>query len=307
MATQRSTLAQFAASRGEPVIGAANKPIDLHDLKSAWFVEEGGLDVFLMEQGPDGPVSGAEHILRAAPGQLVFGFADPPAPLVPFGKGLPGSIFRRLDLSDFEDWDLDDEDELDEQVEHWVVAVAAAVASRIQPRPRATLLINAGEQANAPAGAVASTRPGAMLWTAVQPGSVLYLGTEDPPDDSSAYIPLTQDTWITVHDDTRLEGRATRDLRRQGSLLDALDAFQRLALATEYLNQRLLLADAVNAQTALATHRRSDEYNARRRLFGVLRPPRAISEADGSAGKVLSITSTIRPGLGLITTILVER
>ena len=270
----------MAASRGELVIGAGNKPIALNDSQAAWYVEEGGLDVFFMERGRNGPVSGAEHVLRAMPGQLVFGFGDGIVPLTPFGKGLPGSRFRRLQLSELAEQASGEE--LDWQVEQWVAAVGAAVASRIRPRPRATLLLDAQEQRTGSSGMVASTRPGVLLWAAAEPGSVLYLGTEAPADDSARYIPLSQDTWLTVHAETLLEVRATRELRQQGQLLGALEAFQQLALATEFLNQRLLLADAVNAQTALATHRRGDEYNARRSLFGVLRPADAISETAGS-------------------------
>ena len=285
MTIQRSTLADFAASHGELVLGAGNRPIDLNVANAAWYVEEGNLDVFLMELGRDGPVSGAKHLLRAGPGQLVFGFGEQPdslAPssLAPFGKGHPGSRFRRLDLSELEEHDGGEE--LDGQVERWVAAVGTAAASQIRPRPRATLLPDTEGHRNVPAGSVISTRPGVMLWAGIRPGSVLYLGTEEPSDDSTAPIPLTQDTWLTVHEETPLQGYTTRDLRQQGRLVEALAAFQRLALATEYLNQRLLLADEVNAQTALATHRRGDEYHARRNLFGVLRPPRAISEAAGS-------------------------
>ena len=278
MTLQASTLAQVAAANGEPILGAANKPVDLDDPDTVWYVEEGGLDVFLIEQGDGTPVAGARHMLRAGPGQLVFGFGQTSAPLTSFGKGLPGSRFRRLDLSALQ---AHETDELDGQVEHWVTAVAAAVSSRIQPWPKATLMLNTTGRWTVPEGGVVSARPGVVVWAGVDPGAVVYLGTEEPPDNSTAPIPITQDTWLTVHTETPLEAFATAELRRQGWLTDALGAFHRLIVQTEYLHQRLLLADAVNAQTALATHRRSDEHHARIGLFGVLSPSRAISEAAG--------------------------
>ena len=280
MAIETPTLAHYAAARGELIRGAGNRPIDLRGASAAWYVESGSLDVFLMEQGAEGPVSGAEHLLRAESGQLVFGFSDTIAPVSLFGKGQPGSRFRRLELSEIAEGDAGAE--LDGQVERWVTALGAAVAGRITPRPRPTLILDAAGQWQAPAGSVVSTRPGVLLWAALPPGSGLYLSTEEPAAGSLAPIPLTPDTWLAVHDDAPLEGYATGELRRQGRLVSALAAFQQLAIATEYLNQRLLLADAVNAQAALATHRRGDEYQARRSLFGVLRPPRAVAEAAGS-------------------------
>ena len=280
MTLQISTIAEVAVTNGELIVGAGNMPIPLDDSQAAWYVEEGRLDVFFMERDQDGPVSGAEHILRAETGQLVFGFGDTTAPLTPFGKGFPGSKFRRVKLADIEAHDFGDE--VDRQVEHWVTAVGATVASRVTPRPRSTMLLDAEGQRTVPAGSVVSTRPGTMFWATIRPEAVLYLGTEDIPYGSTAPIPVTQDTWITVHEQTPIEGIATRDLREQGRLFEALTAFQHLAIATEHLNQRLLLADAVNAQTALATHRRGDEFHARRTLFGVLQQPRAITEAAGS-------------------------
>ena len=280
MALQSTKLAEYAVSHGELVIGGSNKPLDLGDAESAWYVENGALDVFLMEQGEDGPVSGAAHILRADPGQLVFGFGDSKTPLIPTGKGLAGASFRRLHLSELVSH-VDGQD-LDEQVERWIAALGGSVASRIRPRPRTTLILETDNQPTAPAGTVVSTRPGAILWAAVQPESVLYLGTEEPPHGSTAPLPLTQDSWLTVHDETQVEALSTADLRRQGRLIEALAAFQSLAIATEYFNQRLLLADAVNAQTALATHRRGDEFDARQNLFRVLRPRRHGAEAAGT-------------------------
>ena len=45
----------------------------LDDPDVAWFVETGGLDIFLTEYRDGAPVSNAKHLLRAGPGRLVFG------------------------------------------------------------------------------------------------------------------------------------------------------------------------------------------------------------------------------------------
>ena len=284
MTLEGSTLAEFAAGHGELVMGAANKPIDLADPGAAWYVEVGGLDVFLIEQDSGEPVSSAEHVLRAGPGQLVFGFGETPAPLRPFGKGLPGSMFRRLSVADLAEWDGE---ELVRLVDQWVVAVGAAVGNRIQPRPKATDLLDTPElntptERSVAAGGVLSTRPGSVVWASIRSGSVLYLGMQEPPHDATTPIPIAQDTWLTVLSTADVEACTTGDLRRKGLLTAALAAFQELAVETEYLHQRLLLVDEINAQRALTTHRRGDEYHARRSLFGVLRPAHAMTEAAGS-------------------------
>ena len=69
-------LTELAVSLGEPFASAGNLPIYLDDPKVGWFVEQGALDVFLIECQDGQPVSSAKHLLRAGVGRLVFGMGE---------------------------------------------------------------------------------------------------------------------------------------------------------------------------------------------------------------------------------------
>ena len=202
---------------------------------------------------------------------------------VAVAKGLPGSKLRRVVLEELVQNGIGDE--LADQVDAWVSEFAATVAHQIEPRPRPDLLLDPAkpeEPLDADANSVVSTRPGGVLW-ALAGDSAEYLGTEALEKDGTGLIPLTSDTWLTLRSPARVTGISSRDLNGQGRLLQALDEFHRLATGAEQLNRLLSLADLANEQTARATHRRTDEQQARQSLFSVLGPPRPVALEGGSS------------------------
>ena len=96
--TANQDLRSLAVAFGETVDAAGNRPVDLSERDSAWFVEQGALDVFIMEHENGVPISTAKHILRANEGQLVFGVGDGGTSLTTFAKGLPKTRLRRIPL-----------------------------------------------------------------------------------------------------------------------------------------------------------------------------------------------------------------
>ncbi len=71
----RGRLAELAASLGEPS-GGGDALLRLAGEDVAWFVERGGVDVFLVEYRGGVVVSSFKHLLRAGPGRLVFGVGE---------------------------------------------------------------------------------------------------------------------------------------------------------------------------------------------------------------------------------------
>lgn len=259
----------MTAANGEPVIGAANLPIDLSDTSSAYLVEEGALDVFIVEQEHGVAVSGLQHLLRAGPGRLVFGAHAAGIPLAAIAKGLPGTRLRRLGLADVDAAGLGDD--LASHVDAWLTDVASAVASRIEPRPLPDLFVADGDNRTVDGTSVLSTRGGRVAWVSTgEPTALAYLGTESPPDGGTGFLPVTSDTWLTLHRQADLHAASSQELHRHGRLIDALDDFHHVALAAEHLNRVLLAADEVNARTARAVHRQRSATTARRRLHDVL-------------------------------------
>ena len=301
----QTRLGRLALSQGESTESAANQPIPLDDPSVAYLVLEGAIDVFLFEQ-EDGTVrSSAMHTLRAEAGQIIFGIGSHDTPLAAVGKGLPGSRLAKLGRSELTAPEL--ADELADQADRWVSAIGGAVASRIEPRPRPTLVVSPGdhvslsadadagaghENAEAPgdhvslsadANSVLATRAGAVVWIGTSQGAAAFLGTEEPSPGGTGLAPLSFDTWITLSEDAAIEVVSSRRLAEDGRLLRALDEFHRLAMGAEHLNRSLLLADVVNEQAAREALRRRDAEQAQAGLNRILARERVGADHDGSA------------------------
>ena len=272
-----SRIAEFAASRGEAVAASANRPVRLDDPETCWFVEEGSLDVFLMEYRDGEAASSPSHVLRVGRGRVAFGADTGEQGLSLFAKAIPGTSIRRVPVEGL--LACGDGDEAADQVDAWLTEFGAAVASRVEPRARPDLMLEAGMSQDAPEGSVLSARPGRVVW-AETAGAAAFLGTEETGGGGRA--PLTSNTWLTMHRGSKVAGISSRELNRQGRLLDGLSAFHRLALGAEALNRVLLLADAANEGVARATGRQVDETQARQQLFSILGARRSMVEAGGS-------------------------
>ncbi len=285
----------LAVSQGTPVASAANQPITLDDTSLAYFVVSGAVDVFLFEQVDGVTRSSARHMTRADAGQLIFGIGEHDAPLAAVCKGLPGAELVRLPCAALAARELSQE--LAEQVDRWINAIGGAIASRIEPRPRPTLVVELADAAQSdsatPAAAalpmsagaadVLSTRAGAVVWIRTTRGEPAFLGTEEPAADGGGLAPLSFDTWLTLSQDTELETVGSRELAASGALLSALGEFHALAISAEQLNRLLLQADVVNEQTAREALRRRDADQARDGLNRILDREPAAADQDGSA------------------------
>ena len=277
-------LAEAAVALGEPMPSAANLPVALDDPASCWFVEDGALDVFLVEYSDGAAASNARHMLRAAAGRLVFGMTGSDTSLAATAKGLPGTSLRRVRLADL----LSREDlaaELSSQADAWVSEFAAAVAAQIEPRSRPDLLVDVADPDSpiaAGTGSVVSARSGGVAWVAPADPAAAYLGTGARQDGGTGLIPLTSDTWLSLGGPETLQGVPTAQLCADGRLPAALSEFHRLALEAEQLNRLLLVADEINERTTRTAHRRLDHRRARLSLFNVM-GRRRVRHDDGSA------------------------
>ncbi len=276
-------LPQVAKAKGRAMTSAGNLPVRLDDPDAAWFVETGGLDVFLTEYWDGAPVSNAKHLLRAGPGRLVFGVGRGDGSLVATAKGLPDTNLRQLRLGDLAESDL--EMDLSVQLDAWVAEVGASVSRQIEPRPRIDLLLDPSAEQPAyaiDAGAVVSVRPGGVLWVRPEDPAAAYLGTETLGEDGE-WLPLTSDTWLSIGFTSSLTTLPTREMLAQGMLLPGLTEFHRLALGAEHFNRRVLVADVANEQVARTVHRRQDREEARQTLFNVMNRRNPVVDVGGSA------------------------
>ncbi|MDE2904602.1 MAG: ATP-binding cassette domain-containing protein [Acidobacteriota bacterium] len=269
---QQPSLAALAAETGVPVPCAGNLPLDMGDPRFAWYVDEGAVDLFLVEYRDGVEQSSPEHLLRADAGRLLPGVAPQQGEttLGLVAKGLPGTVLRRLPI---ESLGAIDDAELGAHVDDWITDVSATLYRDVAPASRADILITSEEAPAAGSGTIASRR--GVVWVSLGRGTGLFLDLIDPTEsvaDGAAApveIPLTPSTWLSLRSAVLLTSRTSEELAAEGLLLPALSGFHTVALDLERLNRGLAIVDQANLERARASNRRTDEDGARHRLFNL--------------------------------------
>ena len=286
------SLADFAVASGAPVPCAGNLPLDMGDPRFVWFVEKGAADVFLVERRNGTEQSAPQHLTRTAAGRLLPGVA-PQAGETTLGlmaKGLPGTVLRRLPADGLA---VVRHEDLAASVDAWIADVSAALSRDVMYRPPPDAFLETGQPPPA-AGSTFSVRRG-VAWaraSASSPGAGLFMGLidigADGPDDGDApkAIPLTSDSWLTLTPPHRLAAvLSSETMAGEGLLLPALANLHEVAFSLERLNRSLATVDEANLERARAASRRTDEEDARRRLFNLYGLPE--HEDDGGHGSAL--------------------
>ena len=262
-------LAELTVSLGDPTSGG-DALFRLADGDAAWFVERGGVDVFLVEYRDGTVVSSFKHLLRAGPGRLVFGVAEAGGreTLATVARALPGTALRRVRLNALLQHGAGND--VADRIDAWVAAFSAAVARDVELCPHPEKLLGRGQEVEVGSGCVLAADKGLVWATADATETVEFIGADQALPAGAVAIPLTLESWIRVDAPARFTGRSSRDLHAAERLLPALAEFHRLALDAERFNRRLALVDEANLQVSRARRRRDDASSARRALFGVL-------------------------------------
>jgi len=287
---ERCTLAQAATEWGTTVPCAGNLPVDIGDPEFAWFIESGAVDLFLVERQDGVEQSAPQHMLRARAGRLLPGTApqEDVTSLGVIAKGLPGTTLRRLPVSRLS---AIHSAELAEQVDAWLVDISGMLVRDITHHPRTDALLEAGEEPKTRHGTLA-VRRGVVWITELLPHTGLFMGLIDPaqgesePGGSGCALPLTPATWLSLTREVRVSTASSVELADRNLLLPAVTAFNHTAFSLERLNRQLAVVDQANLARARVLGRRSDEDDARRRLFdlyGVLDGDGGAEETDVSA------------------------
>ena len=272
-----TSIAELAALSGESVPCAGNLPVKLDDPDTVWFIDQGAVNLFLVEFRDGVEQAAPQHLLRRESGSLVPGVA-PDGPrdeddttLSLIAKGSPGTVLKRLPASVLADADPA---ELAEQTDTWLTAITDTLSRFASRLPRPTALARPG-LTRTPAPCTLSVQRG-VVWVSEPPrGTGLFMDLVDPADiveaggPREAVIPLTRTSWLILSDEATLSGSSTETLAKQGILLSALAWFHAIAFALERLNRRLAVVDDANLERVRTTSRRTVERAARQRLFNI--------------------------------------
>ena len=281
-----TSIANLAARSGTSVPCAGNRPVEPDDPESVWFIEQGSVNLFLVEFKDGVEQAAPQHLLRRESGWLLPGVApdeqdgDEGTTLSLVAKGLPGTVLRRLPASTLSEVDPAD---LAEQVDTWLTAITDTLSRFVGRIPRPTALAEPGSTLNLAPPCTLSVRRD-VVWVPQPPsGASAYMDIVDQGDlagidSGDAAIPLTRTSWLSLFDEATLEGKSTRTLAEEGSLLPALASFHAAAFTLERLNRRLAVVDEANLERARTMSRHTAEKVARQRLFNMYDLP-----VDGDA------------------------
>ncbi|MCY3620125.1 MAG: ATP-binding cassette domain-containing protein [Gammaproteobacteria bacterium] len=275
---QFTSLAELAAGSGTSVPCAGNLPVELDDPDSAWFIDQGAVNLFLVEFKDGVEQAPPRHLLRRESGWLLPGVAadeqdgDEGTTLSLVAKGLPGTLLRRLPASRLGEVDPA---ELAEQTDTWLTAITDALSRFVGRIPRPTALAEPGLTLDLAPPCTLSVRRGVVWVPQPPPGASTFMDIVDLAEQAEAgrggdaVIPLTRTSWLSVFDETTLSGKSTESLARESLLLPALAAFHGVAFTLERLNRRLAVVDEANLERARTMSRRAAEKVARQRLFNI--------------------------------------
>ncbi|MDE2913793.1 MAG: ATP-binding cassette domain-containing protein [Paracoccaceae bacterium] len=276
-----TALADLAANSGTSVPCAGNLPVKLDDPESVWFIDQGAVNLFLVESRDEVQLVTPHFLMRRESGWLLPGVvpdahdSDESTTLGLIAKGMPGTLLKRLPASSLSEIHPV---ELAEQIDTWLTAITDTLSRFASRIPRPTALAEPGlTQTVGPS--TLSVRRG-VVWISESPrGESLYMDIVDQSDAAEAagmheaMIPLTRTSWLKVFDETTVSGQSTEALARRGILLSALASFHAVALTLERLNRRLAVVDDTNLERARTKSRRMAERTARQRLFNMYDQP----------------------------------
>ena len=274
---EHPSIAELAARSGTSVPCAGNLPVRLDDPDSAWFIDRGAVNLFLVETRDGVEQAAPQHLMRRPSGRLLPGVApdrrdnDDDTTLSLIAKGSPGTLLKRLPASLLSEIHPA---ELAEQIDTWLTAMTDTLSRFADRLPRPTALAEPGlTQTLAPC--TLSVRRG-VAWVSEPPsGASLFMDMVDQAElakasaPREAAIPLTRTAWLTLFDEATLSSKSTETLAEQGRLLPALASFHSVAFGMERLNRRLAVVDDANLERARTTSRRTAEKAARQRLFNI--------------------------------------
>ena len=272
-----ASVAELAARSGTSVPCAGNLPVKLDDPDSVWFIDQGAVDLFLVEFKDGVEQAAPQHLLRRTSGRLLPGVApdeqddDKDTTLSLIAKGLPGTLLKRLPASLLSEVHPA---ELADQTDTWLTAMTDTLSRPVDRLPRPTALAEPGLTRTL-APCTLSVRRGVVWVSEPSRGASLFMDMVDQAElaeasgPREALIPLTRTSWLTLFDEATVSGNSTETLAQQGMLLPALASFHAVAFALERLNRRLAVVDDANLERARTTSRRTAETAARQRLFNI--------------------------------------
>lgn len=219
-----------------------NQPLCLSDPESVWRVQNGRVDVFVV-QTKQGESAGARTFLfRVEAGNLLFGLSslDAGGTYELFAAGVPETKVVRLNRKRLvEQCQTNDAGtrEFISFLERWVDLLSTGIARYTHPRTYEPLQpgIETTLSGNQTAFPAENTR---VVWVKTLTGESLFMGRKElPPVSQDGFVPLVENrTWLESTQETTLSSVDTSTYFKNDPQLHGLQSFHSLVMRCVYLN-----------------------------------------------------------------------
>ena len=227
-----TTLSAQLASEGELIEVRSNPPLSLDDAQSAWFIEEGEVDVFVAQTRSDGSIVARGLIGASRVGDILLGgsIAVQGDAIALRAVGLPHARLRRVTLGALRKIAAAPDliIELAATLERWLIGVGACIARRV-PAGKVVLL-EPGHVIGVEPGRLGLAR-GTAVWVNSEEGTCSFLGsTTVSLRPELGRVPITKDIWIEPKEKIRISCADTTSSLQSDAGWAGLQEFQRLSL-----------------------------------------------------------------------------
>ncbi len=212
---------------GEEILLTANAPLVLDEAGTAWIVQEGAAEIFVVAKAAQGE-GARSHLCTVGPGQLLCGAVGQLLcgavghPLGLLAVGTPGTRLLRLALDAVPPAAIDG----------WISSLLGGVLRGAPPRVFEELRPGAETHLAeaAPQSDRAARAPQQVIWVRHLEGESRFLGEESLVlRDGVSALPMG--SWLVSAGEARLAASSTADLLQSGELREGLDRFHGLFLS----------------------------------------------------------------------------
>lgn len=213
-----------------------HRPFLIEDTSKVWLTLKGHIDVYAIEIAGDAPVSTGRHVMRVGPGDVLFGVESLPLPssgtadrLALRAVAAMGTELYEGDAADVQGADFDII--VVSWIDSWVGLLAQAMLQGSVPHNARVL--EAEPEIPFKAGTDICAQFADVVWLKIDSGKARYMGRDSAlicPDTPT--LPLTEQTWLHVDEDSTVSAFYTPTALFQGSLWDGLTHFHALFMPT---------------------------------------------------------------------------
>jgi NHLM bacteriocin system ABC transporter ATP-binding protein len=231
------------------------------DPTSGWLVDDGTLDVFVVEAPEGVPVGRWTPLLSVEPGSALTGAPPTARGHVMLCRLSPGCKVRQVKLEDVqrEARELPERNaEVSERIDQWLTKLLDVIHYRLAPKEFAPL--SRGLRYDLPAEGVARVIDG-VTWVTLEKGGARMLGRERSRALAIGEpVVISPADWIVAEEESRVFAQSTGDVLDSGKLWTALTALNTQAVFLTAL--RIARMEEEHAARMAAREQRDAEVRA---------------------------------------------